>query len=276
MSNYRADLHLHTNYSDGVLSPSKLIDLAKKNNLSVISITDHDNVNGIDEAIEYGNSAGIQVIPGVEISADIDDNEIHILGYFIDHKNPEFLEFLKNSRQMRIERNEKIVNKLNDLGSKISFDDILKKVGSQSSLGRPHIAMELHDEGFVKTYYEAFFKYIGDDKTAFVRKSNPDAKDVIKMISKCKGLSFIAHPGKHIRDEKLLKLIEQGLDGIEVVHPSHDKESMTYFNKIISEKFLLSSGGSDFHGGIKNDSSSLGKFYISGTEIQNMKRRLFI
>ncbi|MFZ1320277.1 MAG: PHP domain-containing protein [Ignavibacteria bacterium] len=276
MLNYRADLHLHTNYSDGVLSPSKLIDLAKKKDLSVISITDHDNVNGIDEAIEYGNSVGVQVIPGVEISADIEDSEIHILGYFIDHKNPEFLDFLKNSRQMRIERNEKIVNRLNDLGSKISFDDLLKKVGEQSSLGRPHIAMELHDEGFVKTYYEAFFKYIGDDKTAFVRKTNPDAKDVIKMISKCKGLSFIAHPGKHIRDEKLLKLIEQGLDGIEVVHPSHDKESMAYFNKIISEKFLLSSGGSDFHGGIKNDSSSLGKFYISGTEIQNMKRRLFI
>ncbi|HQY21986.1 MAG TPA: PHP domain-containing protein [Ignavibacteria bacterium] len=276
MTNYKADLHLHTNYSDGVLSPSKLIDLAKKNDLSVISITDHDNVNGIEEAIEYGNSVGIQVIPGVEISADIDDNEIHILGYFIDHKNPEFLDFLKNSRQMRIERNEKIVNKLNDLGSKINFDDILKKVGSQTSLGRPHIAMELYDEGFVKTYYEAFFKYIGDDKTAYVRKSNPDAKEVIEMISKCKGLSFIAHPGKYIRDEKLLKLTEHGLDGIEVVHPSHDKESMAYFNKIISEKFLLSSGGSDFHGGIKNDSSSLGKFCISGTEIQNMKRRLFI
>jgi len=276
LTNYKADLHLHTNYSDGVLSPSKLIDLAKKNDLSVISITDHDNVNGIEEAIEYGNSVGIQVIPGVEISADIDDNEIHILGYFIDHKNPEFLDFLKNSRQMRIERNEKIVNKLNDLGSKINFDDILKKVGSQTSLGRPHIAMELYDEGFVKTYYEAFFKYIGDDKTAYVRKSNPDAKEVIEMISKCKGLSFIAHPGKYIRDEKLLKLTEHGLDGIEVVHPSHDKESMAYFNKIISEKFLLSSGGSDFHGGIKNDSSCLGKFCISGTEIQNMKRRLFI
>jgi len=276
LTNYKADLHLHTNYSDGVLSPSKLIDLAKKNDLSVISITDHDNVNGIEEAIEYGNSVGIQVIPGVEISADIDDNEIHILGYFIDHKNPEFLDFLKNSRQMRIERNEKIVNKLNDLGSKINFDNILKKVGSQTSLGRPHIAMELYDEGFVKTYYEAFFKYIGDDKTAYVRKSNPDAKEVIEMISKCKGLSFIAHPGKYIRDEKLLKLTEHGLDGIEVVHPSHDKESMAYFNKIISEKFLLSSGGSDFHGGIKNDSSCLGKFCISGTEIQNMKRRLFI
>ena len=95
MLNYRADLHLHTNYSDGVLSPSKLIDLAKKKDLSVISITDHDNVNGIDEAIEYGNSVGVQVIPGVEISADIEDSEIHILGYFIDHKNPEFLDFLK-------------------------------------------------------------------------------------------------------------------------------------------------------------------------------------
>ncbi|HRI86092.1 MAG TPA: PHP domain-containing protein [Ignavibacteria bacterium] len=276
MTNYRADLHLHTNYSDGVLSPSRLIDLVRKHDISVISITDHDNVSGIDEALEYGSLNGIKVIPGVEISADIEEQEIHILGYFLDYKNPALTEFLKKSRQKRLERNAKIVYKLNELGSKINFEDILKKVGTGSSLGRPHIAMELHDEGFVKTYYEAFYKYIGDDKTAFVRKSNPDTKEVIDLISQCKGLSFIAHPGKLIRDDLLMKLIEQGIDGIELVHPSHDKESMSYFNKIISEKFLLSSGGSDFHGGIKNDSGSLGKFVISETEIINMKRRLFI
>jgi len=275
LTNYRADLHLHTNYSDGVLTPSKLIDLAKKNDISVISITDHDNVNALDEAIKYGNENNVQVIPGVEISAEIENQEIHILGYFINHRDPEILEFLEISRQKRIERNEKIVNKLNSLGSKIDFQNILKKVGSQSSLGRPHIAMELHDEGFVKSYYEAFLKYIGDDKEAFVRKSNPDSGDVIKLISKNKGLSFIAHPGKKIRDDVLMKLINQGIDGIEVIHPSHDKESINYFNKIISEKFLLSSGGSDFHGGIKNDSNNLGRFVISGNEILNMKRRLF-
>ncbi|MBS1518902.1 MAG: PHP domain-containing protein [Bacteroidetes bacterium] len=276
MTDYKADLHMHTNYSDGVLSPEKLIDLVIKHKITLISITDHDNVSGLDEAIEYGNLNGIQVITGVEISADIDGNEIHILGYFFDHKNPVFLNFLKESRQRRIERNEKIVEKLNKLGSKINFEDLLSKIGPNSSFGRPHIAMELHDEGFVKTYYEAFFKYIGDDKAAFVKKTNPDSKEVIDIISKCRGLSFIAHPGKNIRDELLMKLIDQGLDGIEVVHPSHDKESMSYFNKVISDKFLLASGGSDFHGGIKNDSAVLGKYFITEKEVLNMKRRLFI
>lgn len=275
MKPVKADLHVHTNFSDGKLSPVQLIDLSRKNGLNIISITDHDNVNALEIAIAYGNQQGIQVIPGVEISADLDDQEVHILGYFIDYRNKKMLDFLSASRDLRINRNEKIVKKLNDLGSKIKFNNIREKAGATTSIGRPHIAMELNEEGFVNSYFDAFFKYIGDGKPAFVKKLNPKSSDVIKIISEMGGLSFIAHPGRIIRDELLLSLIKEGLDGIEIIHPSHSKEDIEYFSKIAAEHFLLTSGGSDFHGGIKNDGKNFGKYYITMDEIINMKRRLF-
>lgn len=275
MKSFKSDLHMHTNYSDGRLSAQQLIDMSIKAGISIISITDHDNVNALCEAINYGNDMGIQVIPGVEISADLNGHEIHILGYFIDYKDQKFLEFLSTLREKRIQRNEKIVQKLNDLGSKIEFNSILDKVGSNTSVGRPHIALELNKEGFVNSYYEAFFKYIGDGKPAYVKKSNPLSKDVIRIISELGGLSFIAHPAKIVRNEMLLELIRDGIDGIEVIHPAHSKEDVEFFISVAAEHFLLTSGGSDFHGGIKNDHKNFGNFSISQDEIINMKRRLF-
>lgn len=275
MTSIKADLHMHTNYSDGRLSPKQLIELSKRSGITIISITDHDNVNGLEEAIDYGNDHDVQVIPGVEISADMEDQEVHILGYFMDFRNKKFLDFLSTSRKLRLMRNEKIVEKLNTMGSTISFDSIVIKAGENTSIGRPHIAMELNEEGFVNSYYEAFIKYIGDGKPAFVKKPNPKSQEVINIISESGGLSFIAHPGKLIRDEMLMTLIREGLDGIEVIHPSHTKEDIDYFNKTAAEYFLLTSGGSDFHGGIKNDGRNFGKYFISMTEIINMKRRLF-
>ncbi|MBP9191341.1 MAG: PHP domain-containing protein [Ignavibacteria bacterium] len=275
MKSVKADLHLHTNYSDGKLTPFQLIDLSIKSGLSIISITDHDNVNALEQAVEYGNQKGIQVIPGVEISADLDDQEVHILGYFIDYKNQKMLEFLSASRELRINRNEKIVRKLNEMGSNINFNDIRVKAGAKTSIGRPHIAMELNEEGFVNSYYDAFIKYIGDGKPAFVKKPNPKSAEVIKIISEMGGLSFIAHPGKLVRDGLLMRLIQEGLDGIEIIHPSHSKEDIEYFSAMAAEHFLLTSGGSDYHGGVKNDGKNFGKFCITQEEIINMKRRLF-
>ncbi|MDZ4713020.1 MAG: PHP domain-containing protein [bacterium] len=275
MTSVKADLHLHTNFSDGKLSPQQLIDLSKKNGVSIISITDHDNVSAVTEALDYGNETGVQVIPGVEISADLDDLEIHILAYFIDHTNQKFLDFLSYSRQLRRERNVKIVEKLNMLGSKININSIMDKAGANTSIGRPHIAIELNEEGFVSSYYDAFIKYIGDGKPAYVKKVNPKAKDTIKMISEMGGLSFVAHPGKTIRDGLLHNLIEEGIDGIEIIHPSHSKDDTEYFSGVASEKFLLTSGGSDFHGGLKNDGKNFGKYFVSAIEVMNMKRRLF-
>ena len=275
MTSIKADLHVHTNFSDGRLTPQQLLDLSKKSGISIISITDHDSVNAIPEAVKYGKRIGVQVIPGVEISADLDDQEVHILGYFIDYSNKKLLDFLTSSRKLRIKRNEKIVEKLNTLGSNIKFNSILVKAGANTSIGRPHIAMELNEEGFVNSYYDAFIKYIGDGKPAYVKKSNPKTADVIKIISEMGGLSFVAHPGKIVRDELLLKLIGEGLDGIELIHPSHSAEDIEYFSKMAAENFLLTSGGSDFHGGVKNDGKNFGKFHISINEIINMKRRLF-
>jgi len=276
MKYLRADLHTHTCFSDGKFSPQQLIDLSKKCGLDIISITDHDNVNAVSEAISYGKQIGIQVIPGVEISADINEQEVHILGYFIDYKNIKFLEFLSSLREKRLQRNVRIVEKLNDLGSKIKYNSIIEKVGIDTSIGRPHIAMELNEEGFVNSYNEAFMKYIGDGKPAYVKKLNPPAKEVIKLISELGGLSFIAHPGKIIRDVFLTELIAHGIDGIETVHPSHSKDDINYFTGIAAENFLLTSGGSDFHGGVKNDQKNFGNYYVSNNEIVNMKRRLFI
>ncbi len=276
MSFIKVDLHMHTNCSDGRLSPCQVIDMAAKAGIPIISITDHDNVHAFAEAVKYGNQSGVQVIPGVEISADVGEQEIHILGYFIDHKNSKLLEFLSSSRKLRIRRNEKIVEKLNTLGSKIQFDSILVKAGADTSIGRPHIAMELNEEGFVSSYYDAFIKYIGDGKPAYVRKVNPESKLVIKLISEIGGLSFVAHPGKTVRDELLLRLIEEGIDGIETIHPSHSKEDIEYFTGVAAEHFLLTSGGSDFHGGLKNDARNFGRYHVSLNEVINMKRRLFI
>jgi predicted metal-dependent phosphoesterase TrpH len=275
MTSIKADLHMHTKYSDGRLTPRQLLDLSKKSGLGIISITDHDNVKAIPEAIEYGNEIGVQVIPGVEISADLDEQEIHILGYFIDYNNKKLLDFLSSSRKLRIRRNEKIVEKLNTMGSTIKFNSILVKAGADTSIGRPHIAMELNAEGFVNSYYDAFLKYIGDGKPAYVKKPNPKASEVIKIISEMGGLSFVAHPGRLVREEMLQKLIEEGLDGIELIHPSHSNEDIEYFTRIAAENYLLTSGGSDFHGGVKNDGKNFGKYCISMNEIINMKRRLF-
>jgi predicted metal-dependent phosphoesterase TrpH len=276
MTSIKADLHMHTSFSDGKLTPEQLIDLSKKSGLTIISITDHDNVSAVSKAVSYGSEKGITVIPGVEISADIDGQEVHILGYFVDCNNQKLLDFLSNSRRLRIERNEKIVEKLNTMGSNIKFDSIITKAGEGTSIGRPHIAIELSEEGFASSYIDAFMKYIGDGKPAFVKKCNPPAAEVIKIISASGGLSFIAHPGKAVRDELLLKLIAEGLDGIEIVHPSHSKEDAEYFMRIAAEHFLLTSGGSDFHGGVKNDGRHFGNYFVTMNEIINMKRRLFI
>lgn len=275
MITVKADLHMHSNYSDGTLTPVQLIDLSRKSGISIISITDHDNVNGISEAIKYGREKNVQVIPGVEISADLNDHEIHILAYFVDYKNKKFLDFLSSSRKLRLKRNQRIVEKLNNLGSGINMNSILSKAGETTSIGRPHIAIELNDEGFVKSYHDAFMKYIGDGKPAFVPKPNPPSCEVIKLISEMGGLSFVAHPGKIVRDEMLLKLINEGIDGIETIHPSHSKDDVDYFSAAAAENFLLTSGGSDFHGGIKNDGRNFGKFFVSLNEVINMKRRLF-
>lgn len=273
----KADLHTHTNFSDGVHTPEELIRKVKYAGINCLSITDHDNVDAIEEAIEIGKKYNVSIIPGCEISSEHNGKETHILAYFLDYKNDELLNYLHNFRKERMKRAEKIVQRLNQLKIPIKLSEVLKYVKGNASIGRPHIAIALVEGRYIDNYYEVFNNYLGDDKPAYVKKPNISSKEAIQLINRCGGLSFIAHPGKNLRDSNtLFELIEHGVDGIEVIHPSHSEYDVEYFRDIASQYFLLESGGSDFHGGKINDSSILGKYFVNENKITAMKNRLFV
>jgi hypothetical protein len=248
--------------------------MAKRRGLGYIAVTDHDNVDGVAEAIEAGKEHGIEVIPGVELSSEHNGREVHVLGYFMDCTSPDFLEHLASFRVLRKTRAEKIVKKLNGLNVPLEMDDVLEQVSGNASIGRPHIAYAMLERKVVTNYYEAFSKYLGDNKPAYEKKPNISTAEAIKLISDAGGLSFVAHPNKTIRDEAMIEIIESGLDGIEVIHPSHTADDVRYFQNIASQYFLLESGGSDFHGGRINDDSLLGNYWVNEQKVNAMKHRL--
>ncbi len=268
----KIDLHTHTTYSDGSLTPRELLDQAKAANLTTISITDHDTVDGIPEAIIYGKEIGVEVIPGLEISTDIEDKEVHLLGYFIDINDNELKKYLEFFREERFHRAKRIVKNLNNMNIEISVDDVLK-IAKNSAIGRPHIASALLAKGYINNFYEAFNKYIGDNGPAYERKIHVSVQSAIKLITDAGGLCFIAHPG-HLKESILTNLINSGVDGIEVLHPSHNDFQVKFYRGIVNQYCLLESGGSDYHGKIKGDERNLGKYYISKTKFETMKKML--
>lgn len=270
--NKKCDLHMHTTHSDGSLSSCELVQKAASAGLNLISITDHDSINGIDEAVECGKDLGIEVIPGVEISTDINDKEIHLLGYFIDTKSDELLKYLSFFRDERFHRALRIVKKLQQLGLKITMDDVMNQA-QNSAVGRPHVAYAMVELGIIENYYDAFEKYIGDRGPAYERKIHVSPQSALKLINDANGLSFIAHPG-FMDEVTLLHLIKAGVDGIEVIHPSHKPFQEKFYKGIVSQYCLLESGGSDFHGGKKGDDENLGNYFISSIQVEAMKKMI--
>ena len=268
----KADLHIHTNHSDGFYSPKEIVLKAKENNLDTISITDHDNLSAINEATEIGKEIGIEIISGVEISSDIRDKEVHILAYFIEPDNPEVERYLTFFREERKKRAVRILNKLRSIGIPISVEEVINKADSYA-IGRPHIAHALLEGGFVSSYFEAFNKYIGNGCPAYEKKVHISPQSAFKIISDAGGLSFIAHPG-NMQDDILKELIEAGVDGIEVYHPSHSPQHVKFYKGIVNEYFLLESGGSDFHGGKRDDEKNFGRYYSSLSVVEAMRNRL--
>jgi 3',5'-nucleoside bisphosphate phosphatase len=268
----KVDLHSHTNYSDGFHSPKELVSKAKDVGIEILSITDHDSVNAIEEATAVGKKLGVEIIPGVEISSDLRGGEVHILGYFIDINNKELEHYLEFFREERVRRAARIVEKLNALGLSITLQDVLDKA-QHSAVGRPHIAQVMVEKGLVKSYFEAFNKYIKNNGPAYERKVHLSPQSAFKIISDAGGLSFIAHPA-HMPEGIIKELIDAGADGIEVIHPSHSRELTKFYRGIVNEYFLLESGGSDFHGGKREDDDKFGKFYTSPAAVEAMRMRL--
>ena len=268
----KIDLHMHTAYSDGFYSPTELVRKAHEAGLSVIALTDHDSVNGIKEASVYGKELGVEVVSGLEISTDIDDKEIHLLAYFIDIDNEELQKYLSFFRDERFQRAKRIVQKLRNLGLSITLDDVLERANN-SAIGRPHIAYTMVDLGLIGDYFEAFEKYIGDYGPAYERKIHVSPLSALKLINDAGGLSFIAHPG-YMKEALLLNLIKAGIDGIEVIHPSHNENQISFYRGIVNQYCLLECGGSDFHGGKKADDQNLGKYFISLSHLEAMRKML--
>ena len=268
----KIDLHMHTTYSDGFYSPTELVRKAHNAGLSVIALTDHDSINGIKEATIYGKELGVEVIPGLEISTDIDDKEIHLLAYFIDIDNEELQKYLSFFRDERYQRAKRIVRKLRNLGLSITLDDVWERANN-CAIGRPHIAYTLVDLGLIGDYFEAFEKYIGDNGPAYERKIHVSPLSALKLINDAGGLCFIAHPG-YMKESLLLNLIKAGIDGIEVIHPSHNENQISFYRGIVNQYCLLECGGSDFHGGKKADEQNLGKYFISPNHLEAMRKML--
>lgn len=268
----KADLHTHTTHSDGHCSPYELISKAAAAGINILSITDHDSVGALDEGIAVGKEFNVEVIPGMELSASSGELDIHILGYFMDYHNKALEEALAHFRENRMRRVEKIVDKLNQMNIPLTMESVLSHA-TGDSVGRPHIASALVTAGHARSYHHAFEKYLGDGRPAFEKKPDFSPADTVRLIAQAGGLSFLAHPCR-ISDEVLFQIIKCGIDGIEVIHPSHSPEMVRYYRGIVNEYCLLESGGSDFHGGPKNDERLLGQVTVDGSLVGIMRRRL--
>ena len=244
----RIDLHMHSTFSDGTLTPTELIDKAVAVKLSVISLTDHDCLDGVPEAIEAGRAKGVEVLTGVELSCEYRDRDLHVLGYGMDHHNQSIQDALHMFRQTRHKRGIKIIEKLNALGINIEPAEVLAKAG-EGALGRPHIAAVLVEKGVVSRTGEAFDKYIAEGGPAYEPKYKMSAPEAIAFIQNAGGLAFIAHPGIFLENtEELHDLIKEGFDGVEVYHSTHSANRTKALKEIAESSGLLISGGTDFHG----------------------------
>lgn len=268
------DLHIHSNYSDGLLCPKEIFEIANKRNLAAISITDHDSVEAIDKAFELQKEYSIEVIPGIEISVFYKKCEFHLLGYFIDHYNDAIRRYTRLLSNSREKRGEEIVKVLNKQGVNISFDFVKKKANG-APIGRPHIAEVMVEEGYVFSAYEAFQKYLGENRPADIPKYNVGPEKAVDIIKQAKGLVFLAHPGTIDCCEELIRLLlEYGLDGLETIHPKHNLMSRKHFSAVAKKYGLLESGGSDCHGG-RDGNIILGTQKIPEQFLVEMKARIY-
>lgn len=257
----RVDLHTHTYYSDGALSPYELVRLAKSRGIAALAVTDHDTVDGLQEAADAGEKFGVEVVNGVEMSVTLGEQELHLLGYFFDPENEglrRHFEYFSIERKKRVER---MVERLRHLGITLDLEKILARAGVGAP-GRPHVAAALVEAGYVETYQEAFDRFLRDEGAAYVSKPLFEARVAIEMLHDAGGICVLAHPGHWTSDETVDRLLRSGLDGIEVIHPAHDLMLTRYYRQLAQRQGLIETGGSDYHGLREDDEVRLGQYSL--------------
>ncbi len=258
----RIDLHTHTNFSDGSYSPTELVAHANELGIDILAITDHDTTAGLPEALEAIENLPLELIPGIELSAQFHNREMHILGYFIDLNDLQFqtrLEALRATRSVRISN---ILDRLHGMGMDLSLAEVEAASGT-GTIGRPHIAQVLIAKGYVKNMKEAFEQLLGSRGKAYVQREVPEAEEIIRWITDAGGIPVLAHPywegfNKEDSAKACQTLVDQGLQGLEVFYGTFSARHIS-FNLGLARRFdLLMTGGSDFHGTMKPD-IALGK-----------------
>lgn len=252
----RVDLHIHTNASDGLLEPAALVRAVRAAQVEVFSVTDHDTVDALDEARRAADTAGLTLIAGIELSAYWGAVEFHILGYFIDPANAVLRTFLGTTREARRERLHAMLSRLHAMGMRVPAGDVLARARN-GNVGRPHLARALVEHGFVGSADEAFDRYLGSDKPAYVPRPDVSVGDAIGVIREAGGIASLAHPGLHNRDEAIPDLVAAGLAAIEVYHPKHAFGRARRYRRVAQQHGLLITGGSDFHGVDERDHASV-------------------
>jgi predicted metal-dependent phosphoesterase TrpH len=247
------DLHTHSNASDGSCPPREVVRLAKQRGLKALALTDHDTIDGLAEAVAAGEEFGLEIIPGVEISAKHPIGSMHILGYFLDYESDLLAQRLAVLKQARQDRNPQIIDKLNQLGIPLTMEQV-ERISGGGQMGRPHIARALYEGGLVRSIQEAFDIYLGNHGLAYVSKFRFPPEEAMAMIREAQGIPVLAHPftlGLHTSETLrpfLKELKALGLAGVECYYPEHSFGQEALYLYLARELGLLITGGSDFHG----------------------------
>ena len=243
------DLHLHTLASDGRLTPTELIQLVAEQGLKTVSITDHDTTNGLAEAYEAAEAfPDLRIIPGIEMSADIPGDEVHVLGYFLEYEDPEFQAQLLEFRRGRVDRAKMMVEKLDTVGVHIEWEQVLKFAGD-GTVGRPHIALAMVEAGYCKEPKDAFDEYLGRNGLAYAERPKMTPAEGVEMIKKVGGVPVLAHPTfMNDLEAGISSLKQAGLLGMEVYYAKYDDDTVRHLARLAKEYDLIPCGGSDYHG----------------------------
>lgn len=267
-----ADLHLHTNFSDGTFTPEELVLHAQKAGLACIAVTDHDSVEAADRAAAACAAVNMEFIAGAELTAEWDETELHVLGYFLDTRNEKLLAEIAKFQAVRQNRIHEMVTRINELGLDLKADSVFALANCKSP-GRPHVARAMARAGLVKNLDEAFEHFLKKGRPAWVPKSKISAMDAIELVHQAGGLAVMAHPGLNRTDNVIPALVEAGLDGIECFHTKHSTSMSERYLEIADKYNLLVTGGSDCHGFSKGK-PLIGTVRLPYDHVEKMKERI--
>ncbi len=266
------ELHCHTTFSDGKLTPTQLVELVSSCGVTELAITDHDTTLAFPEAEVAAERLGVTLIGGIEASVTVGYETAHLLGLGIDPYHASLRRLSHECAEARVTRARSIIERLSAVGVKIDWNDVMSRTGAVVT--RPHIAEALRDAGYVADVREAFDRYLSDGGTADVRLRSAAASVWIEAIHEAGGIAMLAHPGHWTAHRTIRSLVAVGLDALETRHPSHDDSLVQYYQELADRFGLLSGGGSDFHGRRPIEVERLGMFAPPGRRLEALRNRI--